>query len=213
VIPARIVNALAGKPVIRFGGDTQMTLPRSDALGLLESDYEIFVVARSDSAGLQFLIGDDRSYREQHALSINGTAGAGFIPNAGATVMEDDSADLGAAEAYCDGQPHLFDARVQQGVGYLKVDGVESNDVVGAAVGFADTGLLLGSSGDLSTAFEGDIAEVAIYSPALNAGQRAEVEQYLADRWNVSLAPEPSTLVLLLAAGLLFGMRKRPFSF
>ena len=202
-IPTRIVDALAGKAVIRFDGNVNMTLPDTDRLGLLESDYEVLIVARSSFGGLQFLLDSSETSSQQHSLFINGTAGAGFVPNLTADPTEDDRAELGVIGQYSDGLPHLFDIRVEQDRGYLQVDGLQSADIVLQAMSTQETGLLLGSGANLAAGFRGDMAEVLIYAPGLDGDQRAEVQQYLADRWDVALVPEPSSRLLLGLVALL----------
>jgi hypothetical protein len=205
-LPERIEGALAGKPVIRFDGEASMTLPYSDDLGLFDSDYEIVMVARSSADGVQYLMGDDQPDHDQHALWINGSAGASFVPSAAAG---SGSAQLSEAGSYSDGRPHLFDVRVEQGLGYLSVDGQTSPDVVSLATSGEETGLLLGSAGDPLHNFQGDLAEVLIYSASLDSGQRHQLAQHLAGQWEIVLVPEPSGH-MLLALALLSLLAPRP---
>jgi hypothetical protein len=166
---------------------------------MLDSDYEIVIVARSSADGLQYLIGDDEADVDQHALCINGTAGASFAPSVAAQPM---AAQLNESGSYADGLPHLFDVRVEQGLGYLRVDGRQSPDVISFATSFEETGLLLGSAGAPLHRFQGDIAEVLIYSPSLGADQRLQLEQHLAGEWGIVLVPEPSGVMFAVAAAL-----------
>jgi hypothetical protein len=208
-LPTRIEGALADRPVIRFDGQTSMTLPPSDQLGVFDSDYEIMIVARSSADGHQYLIGDDAPETDQHALSINGDAGASFTPS---LADPSGSARLGEVGSFADGLPHLFNVRVEEGLGYLSVDGRQSPEVVEFAGSEQETGMLLASAGDPLYRLRGDIAEVLVYSSSLDANQRLQLHQHLADQWGIVLVPEPSGLLLLTAAVvclLAWGTRKR----
>ena len=186
--------------MIRFDGSVNMQLPDSERLGLVASDHEIFLVARSTAPGLQYLIDDDQADSHHHGLRINDGAGATFIPHAPVELIDDDRADAGVVGQFSDGMPHLFGMLVSHDVGSLFVDGVLSPDVVRSAVSSTKTGLVLGSDFNLSEGFVGDIAEVLMYSRGLTGAERAQVQTYLAGRWDIVLVPEPSAHLLLLWA-------------
>lgn len=61
--PSLITNSLNGHPVIRFNGADVLflNLPTAATLGIQNSDYEIFIVARNNvaSSPVLFLIGGD----------------------------------------------------------------------------------------------------------------------------------------------------------
>ena len=178
-LPQLVSGGLAGKDVIRFSGTQKLELPTTSALGIQNSDYEIFVVAQTNSGGVQFLTGGGTL--EQYELHLNGASGARFIPNgfgggAGA-------ADIGVNGEYVGSDAHVYDVRVESNSGIVAVDGSQSADVTANARSAVDTPLILGARGNNSLHLVGDIAEVLIYDRALTSTERAAVNTYLTDRW------------------------------
>ncbi len=102
--PTFISNVINGNPVLRFNGSTtKMFLPTPETLGIEENPYEMFIVAKSSSSDIQFLIaGSSIECFEYH---LNGTSGAKFIP------VNSTYFDVGVAGSYTDGNAHLFSAR------------------------------------------------------------------------------------------------------
>jgi hypothetical protein len=193
--PSYVKNAVKGTlPVIRFGGGTpaHLNLATTGQLGMAAHDYEIFLVARTSGDGTQFLTaGGFTDGYEKFELHLNGVAGARFIPSiaaTGSTSGGDIFADLGSPGDYSNGAFHVFDARVANGIGILRVDDEESADVVTGAQN-PDTArpLTLGVRGDATFPLEGptaggavaDILEVLVYDRALSTAERQQVEDYL----------------------------------
>ena len=147
--PQLVRGGLNGLDVIRFSGTQQLVLPNTGTLGILNSDYEIFIVGRSSTSAVQFLSAG--GVNETYELHLDGSAGARFIPNSYNGGVG--TSDIGAVGAYTNGQPHVFNMRVDGNTGVLAVDGVTSTDVVaGGARSAADTPLILGRRGSGSYA-------------------------------------------------------------
>jgi len=183
-------GAMSGRPVLRFDGQSRMKLPSPVELGLHQSDYEMFFVARSHRPqDVQFLIsGAGASGYEQYELHINGSAGVRFIPSGRSDITDrarDRYADLPTGHITND-RPHVYTARVADGYAIVGADGVESDDRVPLEDHSRFTGdLLLGMRGYGGYGFRGEIAEVLIYRGSLTAGQRAAVLAYLAQKYNL----------------------------
>jgi len=181
--PLKVDNFWAGRPVVRFdGSDDRLQLPLSSTLGIENHDYEMFVVARSTSSGIQFLIsGGTKEHYEIHLNSSPGGQGVRFIPN---SPWQTQSVDYGSHTQFTTGAFHAFGARVDTGTGYIRVNGVQSTDTASSAQSNQNVNLYLGiRGGDASYPLAGDIAEVLIYNRALTPAERAQVETYLMDRW------------------------------
>jgi hypothetical protein len=197
-------NVMEAKPVVHFDGGDSLVLPTPSDLGIQGQDYEMFIVARSASSAIQFLIAGDK---EDYEIHLNGDAGARFIPNGYSSGAG--ASDLGAATDYTDGEPHIFAARLLAGTGHagiVRVDGVESTDLTAFdGRSSANDPLLLGQREDGSYRLSGDIAEVLIYDRVLTAAERRAVEDYLRLTW---ITPEPASIVLV-AGGLVALLRRR----
>jgi len=177
--PALAANVWTGMPVVRFDGSNDyLTLPTSSALGIQNSDYELFVVARSSSGNTQFLVGGAITEYELH---LNGsTQGARFIPN---SPWSTQATDIGTNLQYTNGRFHVFDPRVDGGTSYFRVDGIQSLDTATNARSAVDAALRLGIRSDNGYPLAGDIAEVILYNRALTPQERNQVTAYLQDRW------------------------------
>jgi len=187
--PALVDNAMNGKSVIRFNGTTsKMSLPASSTLGIQSNPYEMFFVAKSSSSNVQFLIAGG-AY-EQFEYHLNGAAGARFIPT---TLVY---LDEGIAGNYTDGNPHVFSARASSSGGAVRVDGTDGGTSVSNILSANSSNLLLGVRRDGSYFLNGDIAEVILYNSFLSDTDRNKVEQYLADRYNITSGALPVELTL-----------------
>jgi hypothetical protein len=181
--PSLVLNALAGKPVVRFSNE-HLNIHDTVSLGMQNSDYEMFVVARSGSSAIQFLTAASHTAGVGHyELHLNGAAGARFIPSGWADPSR--AADIGAPGAYTNGQPHLFNARVEGDTGIIRVGGIDSADTVSSARSASGQWLTLGVRGNATYPLAGDIAEVLIYNQPLTGAERVQVEKYLSRRWQM----------------------------
>ncbi len=188
--PAVTAGALAGKPVIDFSGSgiRHLNIIDAAALGIQNSDYEMFLVARSNSHAVQFLTAASHTAGAGHyEIHLDGAAGARFIPNQASGSVPDKYADISTAGFYTNGQPHLFNVRVEGDTGIIRVDGLQSADTVSSARSAYDQWLTLGVRGSATYPLTGDVAEVLIYDRALTPTERAAVEEYLIGRWEVPI--------------------------
>ncbi len=186
--PVVIGGAINNMSALRFNGSgSHLVLPTSAALGIQNHDYEMFVVARSSSSNIQFLLSGNSI--EQFEYHLNGV-GARFIPIT-ATYL-----DEGTSGAYADGNPHVFEAHASSTGGGMSVDGVNGGTTT-ANILSSDGGLLrLGVRSDGTYHFNGDIAEVLVYDTVLTSVQRDSVEQYLAARYNINSGTLPTVSTL-----------------
>ena len=193
--PTVTPNAMAGKPVIDFSGSgiRHLNIIDTAALGMQNSDYEVFIVARSDTPGVQFLTaGGGAGGHESFELHLNGLIGgtapygqgALFIPNPPATSQAVGFSTNGFLTT---GEAHVLGVRVDGNTGFLRVDGVQSAGSAPNAHNANNFWLTLGVRGSALFPLSGDIAEVLIYNRALTPAERSVVEQYLIGRWEVPI--------------------------
>jgi uncharacterized repeat protein (TIGR01451 family) len=182
-------NQVNGQAELQFDGSSDfMNLPTPNTLGLLNSDYEMFLAFRSSNGDIQFLTGGGLTQFELH---LNGGQGARFIPKDYSG--EAWASDIGGNGAYTNGSPHLVAARVDPALtpayaGVVRADGSESGDWTTSDARSADnTALLLGVRQGLGYYLNGNMAEVIIYNSVLNSAQRALVENYLSAKYNIPL--------------------------
>ncbi len=174
--PLRITDS--GVSFLRFDGDSDfLELPVSDSLELTNNDYEIFIVAKSSSTDIGFLMGGSVGNFEMHTRPAGGV-GTRFIPRSG--ILLDNPANT------TDGNFHIFNAKATSEEAMLRIDGNSSTVSQNARSGVASN-LILGVRRDGSYYFDGDIAEVLIYNSGLTDTERILVEQYLAEKYSVSL--------------------------
>lgn len=187
--------ALNGRAAVTFSGQARMKLPSTIELGLFESDYEVFVVARTQSPAIQFLLGGDAGGIEHYELHLNGEAGVRFIPNGIRQPVGDPRlasfADM-PKDRVAQGVSHIYTARVTDNVGYVGVDGAESAHHVQHESRSSFAGdLRMGMRSGETFGFIGDIAEVMIYRGRLTDGQRAAALAYLAQKYGLPLSVKP----------------------
>jgi hypothetical protein len=176
--PTLVESAINGNPALQFNGtSSKMSLPTSLTLGVQSNPYEMFIVAKSSSSNIQFLIAGGAT--EQFEYHLNGM-GARFIPTT--TVY----LDKGTDKNYTDGNAHLFSARASSSGGAVRVNGIDggttSNNILSSNAG----NLLLGVRSNGAYFLNGEIAEVILYNRVLSAEERTTVEQYLKGRYAIS---------------------------
>ncbi|MBI1370823.1 MAG: hypothetical protein GC162_19490 [Planctomycetes bacterium] len=192
--PVWTAQAINHRPAMHFDGRQCMELPTTQSMGLVDSDYEMFIVARTTLPQVQFLVSESADdVIERFEMHLNGSAGLRFIPNGARTSggLADDPfpgyADMGHSGEYL-GSPHIFSARVSGDVGSAAVDGVDGTDVVTSAARSRYEGpMRLGMRTRNQFPFSGDIAEVLIYRSALTPGQRAVVLAYLSRKYDIEI--------------------------
>lgn len=175
--PTITSSAMNGYPALTFNGSTsKLTLPTSASLGIQSNPYEMFIVAKSASSNLQFLIAG--SAAGQFDYHLNGV-GARFIPT-GSIYL-----DKGVNGEFTNGNAHIFSARASASGGAVRVDGTDGGISGGYILSASPGNLFLGVRSDGTYYFNGDIAEVIIYNKVLTSQEREEVEGYLNTRYSV----------------------------
>jgi hypothetical protein len=187
--PLWVDSTMNVNPVVRFNGTTSyLLLPTAISLGIQSSPYEYFIVARSSSASVQFLIAGAIEQYEFHLLP----SGARFIP---ATHIY-----LDQTAAACDGNPHLFAGRASVTGGAIRIDGIDGGTSTNSTISTDGNVLRLGMRSDNSFPLNGDIAEVLIYNCVLTTTARDSVEQYINQRYNINSGALPVELVSFTAS-------------
>ena len=175
------LNTINGKNVITFSTDN-LILPTATTLGIVNVDFEMFFIARSSSAAIQFLISGTTT--ENYELHLNlspfGNAGLRFISVTGKF------SDIGNDDDFSIGVAHILGGRVDNNVGIARADRIDATDTETPARS-ADTGILrLGIRTDgLSRHLFGDIALALLWNRALTTSERPKVENYLNLNWGV----------------------------
>jgi alpha-tubulin suppressor-like RCC1 family protein len=180
-------SAINNKQAIRFNGsNSYVTLPTTSSLGIQNSDYEVFIVAKSriSDTDIHFLMAG--STLEQYELHLNGDAGARFIPNSGNFV------DEGTAGDFSDGEAQLYNLRATNTYGSITINRALATIESINARNANDVNLYLGVRTDNSFTFDGDIAEVIIYSSILSDNDRRKVESYLFKKYAIKNYKESS---------------------
>ncbi|TNE68897.1 T9SS type A sorting domain-containing protein [bacterium] len=174
--PTRVTDS--GVSVLRFDGSSDfLELPLTDSLGLINNNYEVFIVAKTSSASIGFLMGGPVPNYEIHTRP-GSEVGTRFIPKSGYYIDNPINST--------DGEFHIINAKATSSSGGLRIDG---NSVTGNsnALVNASGNLILGARRDGTYYFDGDIAEVLIYNAELTELELAHVEHYLAAKYAVTL--------------------------
>jgi len=194
--PTYVTNSLNGLPVVHFnaGGSNVLAFPNP-----VPDDFTVFCVFRStqgSGSGTLFyqgagLVNGDAPGAEADfgtCLFASGEISAG-------TGNPDVAVDSGTG--FNDGKPHLMTFKRTESTGEvdLYVDGNFMGSTTGTtspltAPGQLDLGAVLSGGGFLT----GDIAEVKIYSSALNDSDRISQEISLSQKWGISYPPAPTGL-------------------
>jgi len=175
--PLFVSNGINGLPTMRFDGTNDyFNIPTPSALGIQNADYEIFFVASSSSASIQFLLAGAIGEYEFH---FNPGVGLRYIP-AGS-----DFADLGSMGDFTDGAPHLLGARVASDIAIIRADGVDSGDTVTPGRSSDNTALRIGIRSSNTNALNGDIPEVVICQPSLSTQSRGFLESYMNRKYGI----------------------------
>ncbi len=194
--PTYVANSLNGLPVVHFNAADSNVLAFPNPV---QADFTIFCVFRSTQGsgsgtlyyqGAGLVNGDAPGPAADFGtcLFANGTISAG-------TGNPDVAVDSGAG--FNDGNPHLMTFQRTESTGEvdLYVDGNHLGATTGTtspltAPGQLDLGAVLSGGGFLT----GDIAEVKIYSSALNDGDRIGQEITLSQKWGIPYPPAPAGL-------------------
>lgn len=179
--PVLVSNSMNGEPVIRFNGTNSfLQLPTATNLGIVNNDYQMFIIARSNTpstTSVYFLVSAE-SASEQYELHTNGSQGVRFIPKAGVYI------DEGTAGDYTDGEAHLYQMEATSTYGLIRMDADGITQSTGDRRSSESGNLRLGTRTAGSSWFNGDIAEVIIYNTVLSESDQNVVEDYLKNKYN-----------------------------
>ncbi|MEP0009761.1 MAG: LamG-like jellyroll fold domain-containing protein, partial [Balneola sp.] len=180
--PNRITDS--GVSFLRFDGNAGvkfLEMGTADSLGILNSNYEIFMVARSSSTNIGFLMGGTVGNFEIHTRP-DGGVGTRFIPKSGLYVDSPVNST--------DGNFHIFNAKATSTKAMLRIDGNSTFVNQDARSGVVSE-LLMGARRDGTPAynFDGDIAEILIYNTGLSDSESLLISQYLANKYSITLTP------------------------
>ena len=191
--PFFVSRGINGRPSVRFDGAQRLTLPSVADLGIVESDYEVFIVAHTDRPETQFLLALDGSGgHENFEFIINhpvDDVGFSFVPTRRVYVQ-------GGTNGEFTSIPHVFYGQVQDGVAHVAVDGqpLSSKSAPEPRSDAAETHLVLGVRGNGKFPFVGEIAELLIFDSALTGPQRSAVLEHLSSKYKINVPlPFPPT--------------------
>ena len=178
--PTRITES--GISFLRFDGDNSikfMEMGFADSLQLVNSEYEIFIVAKSSSTNIGFLIGGTVGNFELHTRP-GGGVGTRFIPKSG--IILDNTINT------TDGNFHIINAKATSTQAELRIDG-NSTVVNGDARSSIASQMLIGARRNGSFPFDGDIAEIIIFNSNLSLNESALISEFLATKYSITLTP------------------------
>jgi prepilin-type N-terminal cleavage/methylation domain-containing protein len=183
--PRYVENGINGLPALNFDGigaalTDRLELPGSDVLGLVNSDYEMFIVFQSsDTTGAHIMIsGDSQGHYE---LRINNDTNLFFshVANISVASITTGGQDLSA---------HIGSGRIMaNGDSFISLDGSEVAGATGLALNSRiSTTMVMGAREDNTYAFAGNIGELIIFDRALKASERVDIEEYLSNKWGIN---------------------------
>lgn len=178
--PAVTANSLNGMPGVSFDGiDNYFTLPTSSELGIQNSDYELFIVAKpASSSNVEFLFSG--SAIPNYEVHINGGQGVRYIPG-GSTYL-----DAGTTGEYSDGGGHIYHINATSTGGFVQVDGGVEASSSSNLQNATNTVLELARRGNNSLFYTGDIHEVLLFNASLSSENRDSITTYLSDKYGIS---------------------------
>jgi len=168
-------------PRLHFTGVEHM----DTSLNFPAQDYEVIVAAERDGDQIGFLLASSYTWGfenlELHTgwMSPQGQKGVRFIPRPGLYI---DHVYPGTDTGWA-----IYSVRVEDGVGYLRVNGSESAGYPDAQHNLTNTGLTIGKRGNATYPFTGDVGEVQMFPRALTTTERSTIEAAMAQRWGVTL--------------------------
>jgi hypothetical protein len=218
--PTLVTGALNGHNVVRFDGVNNILYNTSISSSIFgASDSTTFVVQtfNGTSSDLSATVSWVAPGANPDQVIVNATyQDQLFYTHGKGNDYIGANAPLGFA-----GSAHVLTFERNGGTGILDVDGV-AQDTTGSP-GFSTS--LTASSGTLAVGgvfqnstkgqlFNGDVAEVIVFNTALSGSDVQTVEQYLGNKYNISVVPEPSQYAtvfgLLCVGGAVFLKRRRP---
>lgn len=177
--PSIVDNVINGNPVVRFNGTSSyMVIDDAENIRLANSDYEIFVVAKSNSSALQFLFSGGIGEQE---IQLNGASGLRFLPAGGKLV------DAGTAAEYVTGEPFIFNVQATSTESNIRINNLKLGYLEGNGRSSYANQVLLGLRTGGLYYFNGDLAEIIVYNKALDVTSRNSVNSYLSSKYGITL--------------------------
>ncbi len=165
--PTLRLNVKNGRPAIRFDGI-------SDYLRALYADiaqpFVRFIVIESDGGVTEHILN-----------AVDAQGGVMYIPGTGTFNIRSTTAIVGPA---IDTNWHIFVGVFNGASSSLRLDGAITAGDAGLLP--IDGGITVSATDGLANFFGGDIAEILDYSN-LSVGQIERIEQYLSDRYDITL--------------------------
>jgi hypothetical protein len=197
--PVLVPGALNGQPVIRFDG-TDDILPLPDAtLPTGNSSYTVFCVVKAgvlDANHHGFLSGGTQNNGEFNGFRFEGSPATNTILNTwwGNDLLSDENEVL-ANTPYC--VDFTYDS--SSGRVIRKFGSSVATNASTTRNGTAENNLI--GKTCCSEFWDGDIAEIIIYSRALTSAERTSIEGYLSAKYNIGMDTSASPSVAAGATG------------
>ncbi len=193
--PVYTANCINGLPCLRFNGTfSYLSLGLEGGNFLVNTDYTIFVVEQRKSNADGFFFGSSSA-----SLSSNDRITLGYQANPPMIIFSQNNNDSGATiDGYSAPIPKIhtfrFDTSLQpeeshnyrlNAAALSLTDIRNSSNTQISSNSFAAIGYNLGLN--YSGYFNGDIAEIIIYTKALNTDEINSVEKYLSKKWGIAI--------------------------
>jgi hypothetical protein len=185
--PAYTTNVLNGLPVVRFDGSND----RLEFNRVIQDDFSIIAVfktAQSAGGGTQWYLGV--GLVDAEVGGVTNDFGMSLIAGKLATGAGNPDVTALSTSAFSDNNGHIanFQRVLSSGVISQFTDGASTATATAGTNSLtAPTRIVLGSLQTNINYFSGDIAEVLVYSSALNKAERTIVDNYLSAKYNISL--------------------------
>ncbi|MCR9253577.1 MAG: T9SS type A sorting domain-containing protein [bacterium] len=177
--PAAGGTGINGQSTVEFDGSQSMTIATGLNSGV--SDYDIFFVADAD------VVTDQVLFNDADGILLGMENSNGGFQDADATWKGDEISTGSSA-------PSIIQYNLESGSGLAAISLNGTEDV--PSVSFDYTATTIGGTSTLGalsgggSGFDGEIGEFLIYNSPLNAAQRLIVTNYLATRYNISVASD-----------------------
>ncbi len=173
--PTFVASGINSLPTVRFNGTSDAL--KNATLAPLGQPFTVFVVAKSSASGATRSIINSNTGTTD-ALYIDSTAHLSLFGGSGSIT----GSVASAANA------HVLEMVVNSSSSLVGVDGTITTGNPGTN-GW-QSGIIMGANSILSAEwFNGDIAEVVVYSGAMSSGDRSTVRQALGTKYNITVTP------------------------
>lgn len=197
--PLRVDDGLNGMPVLLFDGQGDLLGMDTIGTGLFGEDAAtIYVVQRQSSASRRNTTFTWNAPNSLNKVTLHFSFDDSLLFDYG------NASEGGRLQAdqplFWDDTFHVLEAyRQEDGLAWVQMDGIEVfRDAFSDALSTEVTGqFLVGDGGGAS--YSGEIAEIIIYSRALSSSERASVQAYLGNKYNLDVSGNFDPSVTLTA--------------